>query len=49
MLANFSEFNPKGPYLSLKKEKETFRVLSTYSVKRGAKLGSFMSQSYNDG
>ena len=33
MLARVSGFNPKGPYLSLEKEKETFCVAFTYSVK----------------
>ena len=32
MLAKFSGLNPKGPYLSLEKENETFCVLFTYSV-----------------
>ena len=27
MLAKFSGFNPKGPYLSLEKEKETFCIV----------------------
>ena len=47
MLAKFSGFNPKGPYLSLVKEKETFCVAFTYSVKRARE--GFMSQSCNDG
>ena len=34
MWAKFSGLNPKGPYLSLEKEKETFCVVFTYSVKR---------------
>ena len=29
MLAKFSGLNPKGPYLSLEKEKETFCVVSS--------------------
>ena len=49
MLATFSGFNPKGPYVSLKEEKETFCIVFTYSVKRRVKLGSFISQSFNDG
>ena len=43
MLAKFSGFNPKGPHLSLEKEKVTFCVVFTYSAKRRVKLGSFMS------
>ena len=38
MLAKFSGFNLKGPYLSLEKEKETFRVAFTYSVKRAREI-----------
>ena len=34
MLAKFSGLNPTGPNLSLEKEKETFCVVFTYSVKR---------------
>ena len=33
MLEKFSGLIPKGPYLSLEKEKETFCVVFTYSVK----------------
>ena len=33
MLARFSGLNPKGPYLSLEKENETFCVVFAYSVK----------------
>ena len=32
-VGKFSGFNPKGPYLSVKKEKETVCVVLTYSVK----------------
>ena len=41
MLVKFSGFNPKGPYLSLEKEKETFCVAFTYSVKRGREISRF--------
>ena len=34
MLAKFSGLNPKGPYLSLEKEKEHFCVVFTYPVRR---------------
>ena len=34
MLAKCSGLNPKGLYLSLETEKETFCVVFTYSVKR---------------
>ena len=33
MLAKFSGLISKGPYLSLEKEKETFCVLLTFSIK----------------
>ena len=45
MLAKFFGLNPKGPYQSLQKEKETFCVVLTYSIKRAREIGSFMSQS----
>ena len=35
------EFNPKGPYLSLDKEKETFCVVFTYSIKRAHEIRKF--------
>ena len=35
MLAKFPGLNPKGPYLSLEKEKENFCVVITYSIKAG--------------
>ena len=35
------EFNPKGPYLSLNKEKETFCVVFTYSIKRAHEIRKF--------
>ena len=41
MLAKFSGFNPKGQYLSLEKEKETFCVAFTYSVKRAREIRKF--------
>ena len=41
MLAKFSGLNPKGPYLSLEKEKENFRVLFTYSIKRAHEISKF--------
>ena len=34
MLTKFSGLNPKGPYVSLEKEKENFCVVLTYSIKR---------------
>ena len=34
MLTKFSGLNPKGPYLSLEKEKETFCVVLTNSSGR---------------
>ena len=34
MLAKFSGLNPKGPYVSLEKEKQNFCVVLTYSIKR---------------
>ena len=41
MLAKFSGFNPKGPYPTLEKEKETICVVFTYSVKRARKIRKF--------
>ena len=41
MLAKFSGFNPKGPYLSLEKETETFCIVFTYSVKRAREIRKF--------
>ena len=41
MLTKFSGLNPKGPYLSLEKEKETFCVVFTYSVKRAREIRKF--------
>ena len=41
MLAKISGLNPKGPYLSLEKEKETFCVVLTYSIKRAREIRKF--------
>ena len=41
MLTKFSGFNSKGPYLSLEKEKETFCVVLTYSIKRAYEIRKF--------
>ena len=41
MLAKSSGLNPKGPYLSLEKEKEIFCVLLTYSIKRASEIRKF--------
>ena len=41
MLAKFSELNPKGPYLSLEKEKESFCVVLTYSIERALEIRKF--------
>ena len=41
MLAKFSGLNPKGPYLSLEKERETFCVVFTYSVKQVHEIRKF--------
>ena len=41
MLVKFSGFNPKGPYLSLEKKKETFCVVFTYSIKRAREIRKF--------
>ena len=41
MLAKFSGLNPKGPYLSLEKENESFCVLFTYSVKPAREIRKF--------
>ena len=38
MLAKFSGLNPKGPYLSLEKEKENFCVVITYSIKWASEI-----------
>ena len=41
MFAEFSELNPKGPYLSLAKEKENFCVVLTYSINRVREIRKF--------
>ena len=41
MLAKFSGLNPKGPYVSLEKEKENFCVVLTYSKKRAREIEKF--------
>ena len=41
MLAKFSGLNQKGPYLSLEIEKENFRVVLTYSIKRECEIRKF--------
>ena len=41
MLAKFSGLNPKGPYVSLKKEKQNFFVVLTYSIERARGIRKF--------
>ena len=41
MLAKFSGLNPKGPYVSLEKEKQNFCVVVTYSIKRAREIRKF--------
>ena len=41
MLAKFSGLNPKGPYVSLEKEKQNFCVVLTYSLKRAREIRKF--------
>ena len=41
MLAKLSGLNPKGPYLSLEKEKETFCVVFACSVKPTREIRKF--------
>ena len=41
MLVKFFGLNPKGPYLSLEKEKENFCVLLTYSIKWAREIREF--------
>ena len=41
MLAKFSELNPKGPYVSLEKEKQNFYAVLTYSIKRARDIRKF--------
>ena len=38
---NFLGLNPKGPFLSLEKEREDFCVVFTYSVKRSREIKKF--------
>ena len=42
MSAKFSGFNPKGPHLSLEKEKVTFCVVFTYFAKRAREIRKFL-------
>ena len=41
MLSKFSGLNPKGPYVSLEKEKQNFCVVVTYSIKRAREIRKF--------
>ena len=41
MLTKFSGLNPKGPYLSLEKEKENFCVVLTCSMERAREIRKF--------
>ena len=41
MLTKFSGLNPKGPYLSLEKEKEHFCVVLTCSMERAREIRKF--------
>ena len=41
MLAKFSGLNPKGPYVSLKKEKENFCFVLTYSINQTREIRKF--------
>ena len=41
MLAKFSGLNPKGPYLSLEKERKNWGVVVTYSIKRASEIRKF--------
>ena len=41
MLTKFSGLNPKGRYVSLEKEKQNFRVVLTYSIKRAREIRKF--------
>ena len=47
MLAKLSGFNPKGPYVSLEKEKQNFCLVLTYSTKGVREIS--MSRSRNNG
>ena len=41
MLAKFSGLNPKGPYVSLEKEKQNFCAVLTYSIKGAREIRKF--------
>ena len=41
MLAKFSGLNPKGPYVSIEKDKQNFCVVLTYSIKRAREIRKF--------
>ena len=41
MLVTFSGLNPKAPYLSLEKGKETYCVVFTYPVKQAHEIRKF--------
>ena len=41
MFTKFSGLNPKGPYVSLEKEKENSYVVLTYSIKRAREIRKF--------
>ena len=41
MLAKFSGLNPKGPYVSLEKEKQNFCVVLAYSIKWAREIRKF--------
>ena len=41
MLEKFSGLHPKGPYVSLGKEKQNFCVALAYSIKRGLEIRKF--------
>ena len=38
---NFLGLNPKGPYLSVEKEKENFYVVFTFSIKQAREIRKF--------
>ena len=44
MLAKFSGLNPKGPYVSLEKEKQNFCVVLTYSTKGAREIFTLWSR-----
>ena len=49
MLAKFSGLNPRGPHLSLEKEKQNFVLYSPTPQSGRVKLGSLMSRLCNKG